>query len=301
MHRSFSTALVGIILSFFLRTDSVEAATPLATIPINTSRDRVMVPVSLNGSNNLSFMLDTGFSMTMVHPELAEPPNLRRAGEITISGIAGDERAPTYEGAIFDLGGVKYEPRRVAALSSDGNRRRRRDGILGSGVFRQFIVEIDFAGKQLAIYAPTNFIYAGKGEIVPLRFRRGHTTPVVEATIHRTNGAPVHGEFEIDTGCDSGVCLGHDFVTANGLLDETETRGGGKFGVGGRVKTRSGHLPQLQLGATKIKQADADFFLEGSPVDEGLAGHIGIGVLKCFKVTFDYSRRQMILETRLPQ
>ena len=39
-----------------------------------------------------------------------------------------------------------------------------------------------------------------------------------------------------------------------------------------------------------------DFFLEGSPVDAGLAGHIGIGALNRFKVIFDYSRRQMILE-----
>jgi hypothetical protein len=31
-------------------------------------------------------------------------------------------------------------------------------------------------------------------------------------------------------------------------------------------------------------------------VDRGLAGHIGFGVLKHFKVIFDYSRRQMILE-----
>jgi hypothetical protein len=54
----------------------------------------------------------------------------------------------------------------------------------------------------------------------------------------------------------------------------------------------------LQLGATKIEKADTDFFLEGSPVDEGLAGHIGIGILNRFKVTFDYSRRQMILEKR---
>jgi len=86
-------------------------------------------------------------------------------------------------------------------------------------------------------------------------------------------------------------------VEANHLLDESETRGGGKFGVGGGAKTRSGHLPQLRLGSAKIDQPDTDFFLEGSPVDRGLAGHIGIGVLNHFKVIFDYSRRQMILET----
>ena len=28
----------------------------------------------------------------------------------------------------------------------------------------------------------------------------------------------------------------------------------------------------------------------------GLAGHIGMGILRHYRITFDYSRRQMILE-----
>jgi len=276
------------------------AVEPVARISISASRDRVMVPASLNESNGLAFMLDTGFSMTMIHPDLAEPLKLRRVGEIIVEGIAGEEKAPTYEGAVFNIGGVKHEPRRVDALTSDANRRRRRDGILGSGVFRQFVVEFDLARKQLALYSPTNFNYAGKGEIIPLRFRRRGTTPIIDATITGTNGAAVRAEFEIDTGCDSGICLGQDFIQANHLLDDSQTRAGAKFGVGGGTSTRSGHLPQLQIGSTKIDKPQTDFFLEGSPVDRGLAGHIGMGVLKHFKVTFDYLRKQMILEPSSP-
>lgn len=274
----------------------IGGAEPLARIPIRLAPYRVMVPVSLNGSNALSFMLDTGFSMTMIHPTLAEPLKLRRAGEITVIGIVGEERAPTYEGAVLNLGGVEYAPRQVAALGSDGNRRRRRDGILGSGLFRNYVVEIDFVRKQLLLHGPTNFNYTGPGEIVPLRFRRGGTTPIVDAIIHPSSGALIRGEFEIDTGCDSGVCLGHDFVKTNHLLDETATSESGKIGVGGGTETRSGHLPCLQLGAAKIERPQTDFFLEGSPVDPGLAGHIGITTLNRFKVIFDYSRRRMILE-----
>ena len=271
-----------------------EPPQPLTTVPIDTARDRIMVPVALNGSNGLAFMLDSGFSMTMVHPELPGSLKLRRAGEITIIGIAGDEKAPTYEGAVFDVGGQKYQPRRVGALTSDSNRRRRRDGILGSGLFRQFVLELDFARNQMALYSPTNFHYAGPGEVLPLKFRR--TTPIVAATIHGTNGQAIAGEYEIDTGCDSGVCLGHDFIQKHDLLKAAETRDGGKFGVGGGTATRSGSLPELRLGALKLPKPQTDFFLNGSPVDAGFAGHIGFGVLKNFKVIFDYSRRQMILE-----
>jgi predicted aspartyl protease len=283
-----------VVLLSNLHSFAAELPKPLTTVPLSLARDRIMVPAVLNSSNGLSFMLDTGFSTTMVHPDLPEPLKLRRAGEITIIGIAGDEKAPTYEGAVFEIGGVKFQPRRVAALTSDANRRRRRDGIIGSGLFRQFVVELDFERKQMALYSPSNFVYSGRGEIVPLRFRR--TTPIVSASINGTNGDPIRGEFEIDTGCDSGICLGHDFIEKYHLLKEDNTRAGGKVGVGGGTATRSGTLPQLQLGALKISKPQTDFFLEGSPVDHDMAGHIGFGVLKHFKVIFDYSRKQMILE-----
>jgi hypothetical protein len=285
--------------SILLRLNAL-AAGPVARVSISTSRDRVMVPVTMNGSNGLSFMLDTGFSLTMIHPDLAEPLKLRRAGEITIAGIAGNEQAPTFEGAVFEIGDAKYEPRRVAALISETNRRRRRDGILGSGLFRAFVVEIDFAHKQLALYSPSNFTYSGKGEVVALRFRRGGTTPIIDASVTGTNGLPVSGAFEIDTGCDSGICLGHEFITTHHLLDDAQTRAGAKFGVGGGAQTRNGYLSQLQIGSLKVEKPDVDFFLDGSPVDRGYAGHIGMGVFKKFKVIFDYSRRQMILEPHTP-
>ena len=67
-------------------------------------------------------------------------------------------------------------------------------------------------------------------------------------------------------------------------------------GLRGDTATRSGSLPELRLGALKVPKPQTDFFLEGSPVDSGFAGHIGFGILKDFKVIFDYSRRQMILE-----
>jgi len=281
------------ILAMLVAASSLVAAAPLARITFTTNNDRVMVPARLNGSNGV-FLLDTGYGMTMIHPRLAEALNLPRVGSITIAGIAGDERAPTFEGAVFDIGGAKYEPRRVAALGSEGSRRRR-DGILGAGLFRQYVVEIDFARRELLLHAPAEFVYAGQGEVVPLRFRRWGTTPIVEAIIPGTNGAPIRGEYEIDTGCDSSICLGHHFISANHLLAGTDTRAGGKFGVGGGARTRSGHVAHLRIGEAKVEKPDVEFFMEGSPADEPLAGHIGIGVLKHFRVIFDYSRRQLIL------
>jgi hypothetical protein len=131
--------------------------------------------------------------------------------------------------------------------------------------------------------------------VIPLKFHT--TTPVVEAAITTPDGSTVKARFEIDTGCSGALCLGHDFVQENKLIaTEDATRNGVRQGVGGDVKTRMGRLPQLQLGTFKIDKPVANFFLEGSPVDADFAGHIGMQVLREFKVIFDYSRQRMILE-----
>jgi hypothetical protein len=126
-------------------------ATP-AAISFEVRQGHIMVPLRINNSEPLSFMLDTGYSMSMIHPELAETLQLRRTGHVTIVGIAGEEEAAVFEGATFDLSGATYAPRRIASLPSEGNRRRRRkNGILGSGFFRRFVVEIDSQANTPAL------------------------------------------------------------------------------------------------------------------------------------------------------
>jgi predicted aspartyl protease len=268
------------------------AADPVAAVPFTLSGGQIHFSAQVNDTRALTFMLDTGFSMTMLRPELAQELKLRRTGEITVEGIAGDERAPTFEGARFDIGGARYSARRIGAMSST---RRKRDGIIGAGLFRQYVVVVDFAAKTLSLYAPSNLVHAGGGEVVPMRFRR--STPIIDAVVNVPGRAAIPAALELDTGCDSGVCLGSEFTATHKLLDAEQTRAGEKVGVGGGAKTRSGRLPQLQIGALKIERPETDFFLEGSPVDRGLAGHLGMEVLRQFRrVTFDYSRQRLVLE-----
>src|SRR5689334_13892722 len=68
-------------------------------LPIEFRRGSLHVSARVNGSNSLSLKLDTGFGVTTIHPDLVQSLGLKRAGSITIIGIAGEEQAETYEGA----------------------------------------------------------------------------------------------------------------------------------------------------------------------------------------------------------
>ena len=92
----------------------------------------IMAPATVNGSNRVWLMLDTGFSIPTIDPRLADLLELRPLGKTTIAGIAGEERADVFEGPTFDFGGATYTPRRLAVLPSERSRRpRRMEGSLG--------------------------------------------------------------------------------------------------------------------------------------------------------------------------
>lgn len=281
------------------------------TIPFKEERGHVMLGARLNGGQQVSLMVDTGYGLTMLHPDLVEQLGLRRRGKVTIVGIGGEEDADMFEGAVLDLGGLSYSPRRVAALPSD-RERSRRDGVLGSGFFRRFVVEIDPRRSTVTLHEPASFQYPLQSPlqsrdregadsqsnpnttaIIPLTFRRD--TPVLEASIVLTNGQTVPGKFELDTGCDGGLCLASDFVAAHNLTD-ISGRKSRRAGIGGGRGIVSGTVPELRLGALKVTKPSASFFMDGSPADPGMAGHLGWDALRHFKVIIDYERRRLILE-----
>jgi hypothetical protein len=266
------------------------------TIPTKAHHGRIILSARIADSGPFTFLLDSACTISTLHPGLVDDLKLTPSGRVRINGIAGEERAPTYTGVVFDLGGATYSPRRVASVPSERNERRRRDGVLDAGFFRRFVVEWLPDTASLRLYTGTNFNYAGSGTIVPFRFHE--EIPVVKGTLVTGDKEAIDAEFEIDTGCDSGLCLGENFIKSHNLLEKIEGRSSEKFGVGGSVETKNGHVPALRIGDTEMKNVQADFFLKGSPVDDPLAGHIGMGVFGKRKVIFDYARKRLIIEER---
>jgi hypothetical protein len=303
--RRTATRLAAGVLSCcaVLPSASAETNASLASVvvPIRIRHGDLLVETRINRSEPLEFKLDTGFGVSIINPKRAESLQLERVGHMGIIGIAGEEQAETYKGAVFDFHGKTYEARRIAALPSEGQRHwRRRDGILGAGFFKRFVVELDVPRKQMTLWEPEQFTYQGKGDIIPIRFKRD--TPIIDAEIVSEGAQAIKAAFEIDTGCDGCICLGHDFVTANHLLEGADAAGkDARTGVGGSAEIRSGSLAELRMGKAVIKKPSVNFFLEGSPAGQGQAGHIGLEVLQNYRVTFDYSRLRMILEPTMTQ
>lgn len=280
------------LAALILGTLAAGGAEPI-TISIKLAHNRIVIPSTIN-DRPYNLLLDTGCTIPTLHPDAIDELQIQASGSVRIAGIAGDERAPTYRDLVIRMGAAEYRPRRVASVPSEREEsRRRRDGVIGSGFLRQFVVELNARAKNIRLHSPSDFQYTGSGQTIPFRFHE--EIPVVKASIVLRDQSLEH-EYEIDTGCDSGLCLGAKFVRENNLLENLQTRTGEKFGIGGSVETQMGAIPVLRLGSLNVEKPQTDFFQAGSPVDEPMAGHIGMGLLHRYKVFLDYSRKQLILE-----
>src|SRR5256885_925021 len=91
-------ALAGLLLGATARaldppSPSSSRTTNSVTLPLEFHRGHMMIRARVNESDPLLFMVDSGFSITMISPEQADTLALKRAGKITIIGVAEDETA----------------------------------------------------------------------------------------------------------------------------------------------------------------------------------------------------------------
>jgi hypothetical protein len=266
----------------------------VATVPVKQQHNRILLMGKINEKGPYTLLLDSACTVPTLHPTLVDELALEASGRVRIQGIAGLERAPTYRNVVIDLGEAQYKPRRVASVPSEREHSRRRDGVIGSGFLETFVVEYRPKEKVLKLHSPATFEYQGKGESIQFRLRE--EIPVIEASLQLPNGSTLKGEFEVDTGCDSGVCLGEHFIREHNLVEDLAGKKSEKFGIGGKVDTLDARIPVFRIAGREFKNAQADLFLDGSPVDAPLAGHIGMGVLGRTSFILDYARKRIILE-----
>lgn len=168
-------------------------------IPFRLHNNLIYLQLSVNNSQPLWFILDTGASH-IINTRRAQALGLQlRAAEQTIGAGETYVDVSTADGITFRLPGVTLSDQTVAALSLEGveectNRitadsqggivqhrqsasgieRQAIDGVLGHQFFKRFVVEIDYAGQRMNLYEPGSYKYSGKGEIIPLDVEQSH-------------------------------------------------------------------------------------------------------------------------------
>ena len=192
-------------------------------IPFDRFNHAVRVPVRI-GSDNYSFLVDTGIGITVVSSAVAARDDVLQTGELmTGHRMSGQEiQAPLVRLPNLHLGEHTAEDH-LAAVADLGDAF---DGIIGPGFYAGHALAVDPAAMTLAL-VDANVM---EGSEVPLRVRKEGFTVDAFVTLVLPSGRQV--SVEVDTGSDHlildtrfatdcGIDLSRPDVTTRTGTDET--------------------------------------------------------------------------------
>jgi membrane-associated protease RseP (regulator of RpoE activity) len=278
---------------------------PVARIPFRSLGGLILVPVRINGSRELSMILDTGMSspvVVLMHRELGDELKLSGGRPVQVGG-AGGQVAPEgllYGGVIATLGGVE-QPALTAIVMSESRDASEwvQDGIIGKSVFDRYIADIDYEASVLSLYEPESFEAKGF-ESVPLSF--DHAFPTLEAKVENEAGRTIPVRLVLDLGAGHALSLHADSTRHLTLPARTMSSVIGK-GVQGEIEGRVGRIPGLRVGSFALRGIVSTFAGKESGVTcasqgAGADGNLGSQFLRRFRVVMDYPHRRMLLAPR---
>ena len=264
----------------------------------------IYMQASINGSHPLWMMLDTGSSVTVFDETVSKMLGIQflERGNVYGPGQGSAQKLAFADHATLMFAGEELGDQTVATLPLEWFSRevgRSTDGFLGSNVFRNYVVEIDYANQVLRFHDPAAYSYSGSGQRLPLQFI-WNGIPTVQAEVVMQDGTAIMGTFLVDSGATTALWLTKDFSEAHPeFLSAQETiELPSVVAVGGEVSARLGHVAAVRLGGFLVSMPLTQFSQNTSGIFASpfVAGTIGAQTLRQFKVIFDYRHREMILE-----
>ncbi|MEP6707324.1 MAG: DUF4440 domain-containing protein [Pyrinomonadaceae bacterium] len=278
------------------------AGKSVVEVPFEVEGNWMVIPVSINGSRSLRFILDTGAQGTFLYnAEVAGSLNLKIVGKMPIRGAGGTAgEASVAENATFNIGGIELSNGRLVIPPPPPSQGMRRmgnlDGGIGRIVFATLVVEVDWEKRVLKFYDPAKYKYGGSGTILPLTFDEGGR-PYTVASVAVSDGKLVPVKLVVDTGGSHALSL--DVGSKPDIkLPAGATKGVLGRGAGGEIMGYAGQVKKFQLGGQAIENVPTIFPDSNSGITGigGRQGSLGAGLLRRFKIIYDYSRKQMIVE-----
>ncbi len=281
-----------------------EVAAGVAELPFRLVSDHIILSASINGSDEIDILLDTGMPLRgviVLDPSLVEGISLDYVGTLDLGGGGSDgpRTADVAARATVSISGNEFTGQRVMIL---------REGdfaddwpvaaIIGRTLF-DHVVEIDFASSVIRLYESADRIPGGPGERIELDFTMG--IPVVDAAVKTNSTPPLPVTLIADTGVNDSFLLfeySHDGLD---LPDNTIRCKGGVLGEGltGDMLGTLGRIPALEVGPftlTDVITGYPDEETMGHAAMLGQNGFMGIGIMKRFTVVFDYGDESLYLK-----
>jgi len=247
----------------------------------------IFVPVRINGSSPLAFVLDTGSTKMLLDSSVATALGLKPVGAGSLQGAGAGSIAtkfihdvsiglPGIDSAGYEFSTADLEPLRTSLGVKV-------DGILGYEFLSRFVVTVDFESRNLTVVQPEAFHSNGSEQELPIELR--NKWPFVKGELVLPGPVTVQDSFLIDSGSSDAV----DHPIVMDLQSRVASTSG--VGIGTPIQGATARATSFRLGRYSI----AAPIVSCCGATDATSRLIGNDVLQRFTVTFDYPSSRIFL------
>jgi Aspartyl protease/PDZ domain len=276
-------------------------------IPIEIHNNLIVVPVLLNGTLPLKFIVDTGVrTAILTQKAYTDILNLSYSRKYTISGPGGEGLIEAYvtNGVDLELPGVQGHGHALLVLEQDYLELRNYlgtdvHGVLGYELFSRFVVRINYKEKIMSLMAAEK-IHIGK-RYQRIKITVEDTKPYFVADVIQTDGSKTKLKLLVDSGASHSLLL--DPATDSSILSPKDGISCvvGR-GLGGEIRGKSGRLKNLAMGNYSLANVIVNYPDPNSYIDTLKLGQtfrngtLGGEILSRFTVIFNFSKEEMFIK-----
>jgi len=263
----------------------------------------IIVPVSINGSPSLNFLIDTGVKSNLLFSKtLGDQLDLFYTRKLNLMGADGKavisaSISPNNE---LKLKGVTGKLQSLLVLEEDYIALEKVvgipiHGVIGHEFFKLNAVRVNYTDKILTFYKPEGLKRKPLG-YKRLKMRLEDGKPYIQSVILQKNGPTLQAKLLIDTGANHGLLLNQEtsdnIVTPSRIL---ETSLG--TSLGGDLEGFVGRVPKIHIGRLTFRNVITSYPEETQFSDiivaTGRFGSLGSDILSRGVFIYDYPRERI--------
>lgn len=272
------------------------------SVPFELCNNLVIVPVKMNDTIPLKFILDTGVETSILtEPLIAELLHLRYDKEINIKGPGNSFEVTAYlvNQVRLSMPGAVCTGVPIYVLAEDYLQLKNVmgvnvHGILGSDIFRRFVVDIDYSNKTMTLWEPSKYIPPRKchSESFDLIDNKPYIKVILKNGEHLDTT-----RLLLDLGASHAVMLTIGNDSPFQLPEKYISQRIGQ-GIAGEIPGFIGRTGELLFAGFKFENVitsftDTGFFDKRSATTYG---SIGSDILSRFRIIIDYPHNKLYLK-----
>jgi len=273
-------------------------------IPFKLVNNLMIISLSLNKSDTMNFILDTGVKTALlIGLQTGDSLQLKYARKIKIKGLGeGDDVEAIHSfGNRIELKGVYGLNQDILILLKDvfffsSKLGMRIHGIIGHDVFKNFVVEINYERREITLKEHRKFKPNKRDKLLKISIEEGK--PYLEAIISMSDGTALKTKLIIDTGASHALSL--DILSNDSIKLPLKVREAylGR-GLNGDIRGKIGRMSSINIGGYELNNLLTSFPDSSSMRHTVLIsrrnGNVGAEILKRFHLTFDYLNQRMLI------